>query len=126
MTDTGWVFRKNSGAYAKNEWGYINGSYYFFDANGVMKTGWVFTDNAWYYLDPAVGGTQGRRMTGWVFDSALNGYFYLYASGVMQTGWQQIEGKWYYLNPVSDGRRGILLVNQQIDGYVVDENGVRQ
>lgn len=34
-----------------------------------MKTGWVATDGAWYYLDN---------------------------SGVMKTGWFKDNGKWYY------------------------------
>ena len=40
-----------------------------------MATGWVFSDNTWYYLK---------------------------SSGAMATGWVEINGKWYYL--YADGK----------------------
>ena len=31
-------------------WEYINNQWYYFDANGYMKTGWVNSNGKWYYL----------------------------------------------------------------------------
>lgn len=125
MTELGWKFCQDGGAYPQNQWGFINGAYYYFGTEGIMMTGWVIVNNNWYYLNPSAGSVQGSMMTGWVADPSYNGWFYLNASGAMMTDWQQIDGKWYYLNPASDGRRGIRLSNQWVGDYFVDENGVR-
>lgn len=119
----GWKFRKDSGDYATNSWGFINNKWYFFDANGNMVTGWYPVNGQWYYLNPADGAEQGVMLTGWVRDASYNGWFYLNESGAMLTGWQQINGIWYYLNPISDGTRGIMAVNTTIDGYYVNADG---
>jgi glucan-binding YG repeat protein len=57
---------------------------------------------------------------GWTLNDA--GQYLYYKDGIMVTGkWLQIEGKWYYFN--SDGS---LAKSTRIDGYAVDENGVRK
>ena len=96
-----------------NEWAYINNPYagalqpkaswFRFDANGYMVTGWFLDgDGNWYYLNPLSDGTKGK----------------------MIEGWHQIQGEWYYFNPVSDGTRGKLMVNTVIQGiYPVDADG---
>ena len=66
-TDAGWTF---SGAKNyKNAWGFINnpytksadqGGWYFFDANGVMLTGWQFINGKWYYLNATSNGDLGK------------------------------------------------------------------
>ena len=70
----------------KNIWGDIrvksNGTvgttetWYYFDENGIMSTGWTKVGDYWYYCN---------------------------SSGVMQTGWQKIDGSWYYLKIFNDG-----------------------
>lgn len=96
-----------------NEWGYINNPYatgdqektswFRFDQDGFMVTGWhTDADGNTYYLKAVSDGTQGQ----------------------MLTGWQYIDGAWYYFNPVSDGTRGKLMANTVIDGqYEVNEKG---
>lgn len=121
---TGWKFKQNNGQDAKNQWGLINGAFYYFNNDGQMVTGWAFVNNEWYYLNPLTGSTQGMMQTGWVYSDEYKSWFYLSPSGAMMTGWQLIEGKWYYLNPNSDGTRGAKAVNQWIGQYFVDENGV--
>ena len=118
-----WKFRKDSGEYAANTWGLINGKWYYFDAQGNMVTGWYQVGGQWYYMNPAVGANQGVMMTGWILDPAYNAWFYLNASGAMTTGWQQVNGAWYYLNPVSDGTKGAMAANTTIDGYYVNADG---
>lgn len=71
-------------------WQENNGSWYWIQDDGSVKTGWQEADGNWYYLDGA-----GVMQTGWV---QLDGvWYYLDSSGVMQTGWQLIDGKHYYL-----------------------------
>ena len=104
-----WVFATNR-TYT-NEWAYISNPYatgdqpkaswFRFDKDGFMLTGWYFEDNAAYYLNPIQAGTQGQ----------------------MLTGWQLIDHCWYYLNPISDGTKGKLQTNTMIDGYEVNEIG---
>lgn len=106
-----WIFASNR-TYA-SEWAFIsnpyagseqpNASWFRFDADGFMVTGWFGDgDGCVYYLNPHSDGTQGR----------------------MAEGWQLIEGEWYYFNPISDGTRGRLMTNRVIDGlYYVNETG---
>lgn len=93
-----WKFKKLNGYYAKNEWGYINNSYYYFGDDQLMKTGWQYISNAWYYLNPAAGSEEGK----------------------MLTGWQQINGSLYYLNT-----SGAMAADQYVDGYYVNASGAR-
>ena len=45
----------------------------------------------------------------------------LYYSLLVTGKWLEVEGKWYYFHP-----DGTLARNTVIDGYEVDENGVRK
>lgn len=96
----------------------INGVKYSLNTDGTLKTGWVQDGSNWRYY------TGKKLLTGWwdigTGDSKKTYYFDAY--GNMVSGkWVQIEGKWYYLN--SDGS---LAKSTKIDGYEVDENGVRK
>lgn len=65
------------------KWGqWIDGSFYYFDGNGVMQTGWVTwnADGLKSYFSPKTGSD------GIVRAPAL-------------TGWREFSGKWYYFNP---------------------------
>lgn len=56
-----------------------------------MRTGWVFTGGAWYYLN-----ADGKMATGW---KCLNGtWYYLESNGSMHVGWLKDSGKWYWLD----------------------------
>jgi uncharacterized protein YjdB len=110
-TQTGngkWIF--TSERTYTDEWAYIsnpfasgNASWFRFDKDGFMVTGWQTDVNGnTFYLKTVIDGTQGE----------------------MLTGWQNIEGTWYYLNPISDGSKGKLLTNTTTpDGYKVNEKG---
>ncbi len=60
-----WWYQRDDGSYPANAWELIDGSYYHFDANGYMETGWYLEidkslSDYWqvtgaYYLDPATG-----------------------------------------------------------------------
>ncbi len=81
--------------------------------------GWARNDagETLYYQD-------GRKLTGFK-ELAVNGSihtFYFTKDGILAVGkWLQIDGKWYYFNA-----DGTLAKNTVIDGYQVDEKGVRK
>ncbi|MVX63099.1 hypothetical protein GKZ28_05225 [Clostridium chromiireducens] len=51
-------------------WEQVNGTWYYYDANGQKKTGWVEDSGNWYYLNN---------------------------DGSMAIGWLQYGGNWYFL-----------------------------
>ncbi|PFZ09502.1 hypothetical protein COL63_22375 [Bacillus pseudomycoides] len=82
----------------KTGWIQDNGKWYYLDSSGVMKTGWIQDNGKWYYLD-----SSGAMKTGWIQDRY---WYYLDSSGAMKTGWAQDSGKWYYL-----GSSGAMFSN---------------
>lgn len=77
--------------------------------------GWSQNDaEQWQYI-----GENGKAVTGWMDIDSKRYYFTM--DGLMVSGkWLEIGGKWYYFN--ADGS---LAKNTKIDGYEIDENGVR-
>lgn len=126
-------YRSKSGEEYANTWKLIDGSWYYFDAEGFrstgwfavegkryycdgegkMLTGWIQVDGIWYYLK-----NSGESVTGW-YQSLPSVWYYFDGEGRMLTGWQEIEGKWYYLKP-----SGEMAVSTTVDGWYVDQNGV--
>lgn len=77
-------------------------SWYYFNADGYMETGWLNEGGHWYYLHPYSDGTQ----------------------GYMYTGWHEIGGKWYFFNTVSGGPLGSMAAGTTTtDGYTVGADG---
>ena len=104
--EKGWKFNHKDGSPVANEWYQLvwNNvtSWYYFNAEGYMVTGWFEYEGNRYYLHPHSDGTQ----------------------GFMYVGWHEIEGKWYYFNDISDGTKGRLLTNTTTpDGYQVGADG---
>ena len=104
--DTGWWFRYNDGTWPASRWAELvwNGvsSWYYFNADGYMETGWLNEGGHWYYLHPYSDGTQ----------------------GYMYTGWHEIGGKWYYFSKVNDSSLGAMAYDTTTpDGYKVDKDG---
>ena len=46
-----WLYRYGDGTYASNKFEVINGSTYYFDADGYMVTGWSTIESNWYYFN---------------------------------------------------------------------------
>lgn len=127
-----WYFRYPDGTFIKDSWGKINGEWYLFDSSGVMLTGWQLVNGSYYYMNG-----NGQMQTGWLKEDGVWYYltdngamatgwiqlgdktYYLNDSGVMATGWQNVDGQMFYLYP--DGHKA---VNEVIDGFYVDLNGV--
>ena len=102
-------------------------SWYYQNADGSYKTGWLKDHGKWYYLNPDWGGEmissqnssygfmvgntryyfEGNgaltTKTGWKqapYNPWFNrtDWFYLLDGGVMAAGWQKISGKWYFFD----------------------------
>ena len=69
--------------------GKIGSTWYYFDSEGWMKTGWIKEYGNWYYLDDS-----GAMKTG--LQTIEGKQYYLSASGAMQTGWQNIGDDTYF------------------------------
>jgi hypothetical protein len=99
-------------------WQTIDGVRYFFNTNGTLKTGWVRDGNNWRFY------SGNKATTGWLNQGSGTNEkrYYFDANAVMVSGkWLMLEDKWYYFN--TDGS---LARNTTIDGYNVDESGVRK
>ena len=98
-----WLYRYGDGTYAQNKFEVINGSTYYFDADGYMVTGWSTVESNWYYFNAS----------GCMVTNAWVGNYYLGIDGVMarntwidnvyvdasglrqQNGWIY-NGRWWY------------------------------
>jgi len=107
-----WWYQNADGSYPANAWKLVGGAWYYFDAAGWMKTGWVHDGTGWYYLNPS-----GAMATGWLNDGGI--WYYLTGSGLMHTGWLYDNGSWYYMIG-----SGAMATSTVIDGYTIDANGV--
>ena len=108
------TYVEEDGGTPRNSWKQILNDWYYFDANGVRRTGWVQTGIRWYYMNPA----DGKLLTGWQF---INGKWYYLnpTGGEMLTGWIQPQpGIWYYMN--SDGS---MASSTNIGGYQIGADG---
>jgi hypothetical protein len=67
---------------------------------------------------------NGKALTGWqtIGSGSNKKRYYFTTDAIILSGkWLEIDSKWYYFK-----KDGSLAVNTTIDGYKVDENGVRQ
>lgn len=92
----------------------INGTKYFFETTGVLKTGWVKDGDNWRYY------SDNKAAMGWL-DIGDKCYYFTKDVLMVSGKWLEIDGKWYYFN--ADGS---LARSTKIDNYEVDENGVRK
>ena len=117
----------------KTGWLYDQSNWYYLDAqNGDMKTDWIYVGNKWYYLR-----SSGAMATGWYQEGST--WYYLDAqNGDMKTGWIYVDNAWYYLRSSGsmvtgwfqvNGKwyyaysSGALAVNTTVGGYYVNYNG---
>ena len=107
-----WYYLDPETGIMRTGWQYLGNNWYYLRSSGAMATGWAYVGNKWYYLR-----SSGAMATGWVKDGSI--WYYLNASnGDMKTGWFQVNGKWYYAYG-----SGALAVNTSVDGYYVNYNG---
>jgi glucan-binding YG repeat protein len=111
----GWWYINPDGTRSANRWQIINGKWYFFGADGYMKTGWCLYSGQWYYLN-----ADGSMRTGWVQHG--NKWYYLKQNGSMATGWQLINNHWYYFK--TDGSMATGWLRLGNDWYYLNpQNG---
>ncbi|MBF1253599.1 MAG: N-acetylmuramoyl-L-alanine amidase family protein, partial [Isoptericola variabilis] len=102
----GWWYRYADGTYPTSTTKTIDGQVYRFDADGYMRTGWVFEQGNWYYHT-----LSGTQASGWVLDG-VSWYYMDPATGTMVTGWVKDGAHWYYLSPAN----GKMLTGWVKDG----------
>ena len=71
----------------------IDNHYYFFNAKGVMQTGFIKSGKKTYYAEKKTG----RLAAGW---KKISGKWYYFnkSTNARVTGWRKIDGKKYYFN----------------------------
>ena len=100
-------------------WQEIDGSRYYYDANGVPVTGWQMIDGRRYYF-----AEDGKQQTGFWCYAGAYWYYYDENGQLPAPGWQVISG---YIRYVSSG--GSFLTGKQvIDGitYYFGDSGILQ
>ena len=108
--DGAW-YHFNASGYPQTGWQYIDGNWYYLAGDGAMRTGWQYIKGSWYYLNGS-----GAMATGWI---NTNGHwYYLDSSGAMKTGWQRVDGTWYYLKG-----SGSMAYNEYEGGYWLNRDG---
>jgi uncharacterized repeat protein (TIGR02543 family) len=128
--DGSWGFTLVSGEEKTSGWIYTGNSWYHFDENGRMNTGWVSGSDGWYFVNRTPGAEEGKLLYGWQMDTDGNWYYLDPATGKMVCGWikSPASGKWYYLNTSTMAESGIpngaMLHGQKTpDEYNLNEDG---
>ena len=89
--------------------------------DGKVIKGWYKDNGTWYYLND-----EGIMKTGW-FQDKDGKWYYLDTDGAMKIGWIQLKGIWYYLEPSSTGYKGSCYSDctSTINGkeYTFDKDG---
>lgn len=90
-TGSTWKYMGSNGSYVKNAWRRIDGKWYWFEADGTMKTGWHWEGDNRYFLT-----SSGAMATGWY---RIDGKWHFFGeNGVQRSGWVKDQGKWYYID----------------------------
>lgn len=95
-------------------YGKIEEDYYYFNADGVMQTGFATVLGATAYFDE-----DGKAVNGLM---ELDGTRYYFQNGLAQTGFQTIDGKRYYFN--KDGSMATGTVSIDGETYYLGTDGV--
>ena len=96
----------------ESEWCLLDGTYYYFDSNGRVTTGWGYIGNAWYYFDE-----KGEMQCGWQKRGGI--WYFFEVSGAMDHD-MWIQGVYYLKSS------GVMAVSEWVDynRYYVDERGI--
>ncbi|NFR87580.1 MULTISPECIES: N-acetylmuramoyl-L-alanine amidase family protein [unclassified Clostridium] len=105
------------GNYKVRGWKSVEGTWYFFDNNGDMKTGWIKDNDKWYFASES-----GAMKNGWVKDGQT--WYFTSPSGAMQTGWVKDGDRWYFTN--SDGAMKTGWISNNNKWYYSDSSGSMQ
>ena len=114
---TEWYYATANGSLRQDGWQKIGDSYYYFDGNGLMQTGWVQEDR--YYCDPS----SGKMLSGWKLLPLPEGV-------TAEEGRKSSNNNyWFYFNQstgeklyAKDGRVTVKTIDDASYGF--DENGI--
>lgn len=107
-----WKYSNGDGTYKTSQWLLLNGVWYYFDAKGIMQTGWTKVGDATYYMDDS-----GAMQAGWLYLDDT--WYYLGSSGARVADcWQWINNKCYYFD-----NDGCMAANTWIGDSYVDTSG---
>ena len=77
-----------------------------------MKTGWIKSEDKWYYCEES-----GAMITGW---RNIGGeWYYFDESGAMVVGWKTIDGESYHFSS-----NGVMETNKEIDNGWLNDQGI--
>lgn len=108
--------------------GYVTGmkkigtNWYYFNAKGIMQTGFqTLSNGATYYFN-----TNGTRRTGWLSltSGSKTQRYYFDQDGIMQTGIQTIDKVLYYFNSNGVMQTGWITASDKKTRYYADKTGV--
>lgn len=125
-----------TGTTKKIYWIRENGATYYYDANSVMKKGFITVSGKKYYLDSVTGALRYGwfKVGNYTYYSDSKGVVqtgkwvdkkYLKSSGAMATGWLTVNNVRYYFSPSS----GNYLTGWQLIGkkyYYFSDKGAKQ
>lgn len=77
-----WWYKHKDGTFTKDDWEFINGKWYFFDAQGWMIHDWKKYGDSWYYFGDY---NDGAMKIGWYYDEKSSKWYYFNEEGIMQT-----------------------------------------
>ena len=91
--EEGHTFYYENGEYLKDAEKFLDGGWRYFDANGIMRTGWIKHHNNQYYYD-----AEGKMVHGlYVIDGKTYGFDDV--TGVQIFGEKNLSGAWRYFDP---------------------------
>ena len=107
-----WKYSNGDGTYKTSQWLLLNGVWYYFDAKGIMQTGWTKVGDTTYYMDAG-----GAMRTGWLYLDDT--WYYLGTSGARVADcWQWINNKCYYFDS-----NGCMAADTWVGDSYVDTSG---
>lgn len=138
QNEKGWWYEYSDGTYLQNQWlqNDQNGNWYWLGSDGYAAIGWTQINGKWYYFDEnAVMRTGLQTITN---TEGVTNTYYFTSSGEMLTGWQQVSsGDWRYFNTsgamsadnsyAADSLKGIDVSKYQkdIDWTAVKNDGIQ-
>lgn len=123
---SGWYFlRMSDGKMYADRTAQIEGYWYYFQTSGLMKTGWQYINNDWYYFYPSTGvQPQGSAAIGFV--QVGTEIYHFGSTGVMDHGKTYVTAQngypegYYYLGYPGDSDSGGMMYGWLHDIEVSD------
>ena len=127
-----------------NAWRYVGRHWYFIDAQGKVKKGWLERGGEWFFLNNRSGAMEtglvetstgkfayfkqdGSMISNTWLQTGPDVWYYFGLDGYMYYGWwKNSDGNWFYLNQSLGGKMQIGWLKWNEKWYYMDKNGVMQ